>query len=157
MKTEELTFSTFLRSPREVIDRLEYGDVILRRRGAPPLVVSLEYRAQGRDDGTALVARMLAEAAQDEDVRRVLMRTLRHAFAWMDLLPSHAQAEFLAEFLRIAEAAADVGTYAPVTQLVRTWEETAAIYADPELFEQMTQPLPGDAGSVPEPSAPTVP
>lgn len=57
---------------------------------------------------------------------------------------------------RIAEAAADVGTYAPVTQLVRTWEETAVIYADPELFEQMTQPLPGDGGSVPEPSAPAV-
>jgi len=153
MKTEELTFSTFLRNPREVIDRLEYGDVVLRRRGAPSIRVSFDGRMRDRDDGTSLVARMLADATRDEHGRQALVRALGHVFAWVDLLPQHAREEFLEEFLRTAEAAAEVGTHAPLAQLVRAWRETAAIYADPELFEQMTGPLPGDGGKVPEPPA----
>ena len=151
MKTDELTFSTFLRNPREVIDRLEYGDVVLRRRGAPAIRVSLDGRMRDRDAGTSLVAHMLAAAANDAGAREALVRALGHAFAWVDLLPRHAREEFLRDFLRTAEAAAEVGTHAPLAQLVRAWRETAAIYADPELFEQMTRPLPGDGGSVPQP------
>jgi hypothetical protein len=156
MKTEELTFSTFLRNPREVVDRLEYGDVVLRRRGAPPIRVSLDGRMRDRDTGTSLVAHMLADVTNDEGGREALVRALGHVLAWVDLLPQHAREEFLEEFLRTAEAAGEVGTHAPLAQLVRAWRETAAIYADPELFEQMTKPLPGDGGSVPEPPATAV-
>lgn len=56
-----------------------------------------------------------------------------------------------ARFLEAAEAGAELGTGAPVGQLLREWEETAAIYADPELYEQLTRPLPGSDRSVPEP------
>lgn len=152
MGTEEVTFSTLLRSPGEVIARLVHGDVILHRRGERALRLALADRAEDRDVTGRLVVRMLADTAANAASRDALLGALRRTLAWIDLLPADAQDEFLAEFLRTAEAAGDVGTFAPVAQLLRAWEETAAIYADPELFEQRTRPLPGHAGSVAEPS-----
>ncbi|MGH8898685.1 MAG: hypothetical protein ACRDZ4_17115 [Egibacteraceae bacterium] len=53
----------------------------------------------------------------------------------------------------MVEGCAEIGTYAPLSPLMREWQETAAIYADPELAHELTHPLPGQAGTVPEPSS----
>jgi len=151
MTTQELTFSTFLRHPKQVTARLQFGDVVLRRRGARALRLSLEGRNKDRDTDTALVARMLADAATDDAGRKVLLKALRHTLTWIDILPRDAQNEFLGEFLRTAQASAEVGAHAPLGQLLRDWQETAALYADPELTRELTRPLPGNAGRVPLP------
>ncbi len=148
--SEELTLSTFLRNPTEVLARLDHGDVVLRRRDARALRLSLEGRSRDRDAGTALVARMLAELVKEDVGRDALSAALQRSLAWVDLLPRHARDEFVAEFLRTVEACAEIGAHAPLMQLLREWHETAAIYADPELTRTLTRPLPGDAGPVPE-------
>lgn len=156
MAVEELTLSTFLRNPKDVIARLDHGDVVLRRRGARSLRLSLQGRSQDRDSGTGLVARLLTNAAHDGAARAALLNALRQSISWLDFLPAHAQEEFLAEFLRMVEACAEIGTYAPLSQLMREWQEAAAIYADPELARELSRPLPGQAGTVPEPMASAV-
>lgn len=151
MRTERVALTAFLRDPRTIIARLMEADVVLQRRGEQSLRLSLEDRGQDRDAVTALVAHLLATASADETVRALLLRSLGEKLAWLDLLPRHAREEFLAEFLRAAEAGAELGTGASVGQLLREWEETAAIYADRELYEQTTRALPGSDRSVPEP------
>jgi hypothetical protein len=59
----------------------------------------------------------------------------------------------LAEFFRTAETAADLGIMTPLAQLLREWQATAAIYADPELAAELRRPLTGDGERVPAPSA----
>jgi hypothetical protein len=148
----EVTLSAFLRSPTELLRRLEEeGDIVLRRRDAYDLRLSLDGRSRERDAGTALVARMLASVAADEAGKQLLARALDRTLPWMDVLPAPARHEFVVEFLRTAEASAEVGVHAPLLELIRAWRETAGIYADPDLRERMVRPLPGDAGPVSEP------
>jgi hypothetical protein len=61
--------------------------------------------------------------------------------------------EFVVEFFRTAEAAAELGVMTPLAQLLREWQATAAIYADPELATELRRPLPGEGERVPTPPA----
>ncbi|MGH8905040.1 MAG: hypothetical protein ACRD0K_00600 [Egibacteraceae bacterium] len=155
--SEDLTLSTFLRNPTAVLAQVDRGDVVLRRRDARALRLSLEGRSRDRDAGTALVARMLAVLAEEDTGRAAVARALQRSLAWTDMLPRQARDEFVAEFLRTVEACAEIGAPAPLMQLLRQWQETAAIYADPELARTLTSPLPGDAGAVPEPAPAQLP
>ncbi|MGH8929573.1 MAG: hypothetical protein ACRDZO_02755 [Egibacteraceae bacterium] len=151
MTLGEVMLSTFLQNPTEVLARLDEGDMVIRRRDAQDLRLSLDGYSRDRDAGTALVAHMLAELVKEGVGRDAISRVLQRSLAWMDFLPSTARDEFLGEFLRTAEAGAQISTYAPLMQLLREWRETAEIYADPELTRELTRPLPGGAGPVPEP------
>lgn len=125
MAVEELPLSTFLRNPKDVIARLDHGDVVLRRRGARSLCLSLQGHSQDRDSGIALVARLLTNAAHDDAARAALLNALRQSISWLDFLPAHAQEEFLAEFLRMVAGWAEIGTYAPLSRLMREWQEVS--------------------------------
>lgn len=153
MPIDELTFSTFLRNPRDVIDRLEHGEVVLRRRGAQDLRLTLADRADDRDAGDAIIARILASLARDGSGHALLLDAVSDVLTWMDVLPLGVQREFVDELLRAAETAATLRQPALLSQVLREWEETAALYADPAAFERMTRPLPGDGGPVTPPVA----
>jgi len=150
--TAEATLTDFLRDPKAVVDRLEHVDVVLHRRNAEDLYLSLESRSEAVADGVRFVARMLGAALADAEVRERLQASAE-SIPWLSFLPVAERQAFLAEFFRTAEAAAELGVMTPLAQLLREWQATAAIYADPELAAELRRPLPRDGGRVPAPSA----
>lgn len=150
--TAEATLTDFLRDPKAVVDRLEHVDVVLHRRNAEDLHLSLESRTEAVADGVRFLARMLGAALADAGVRDRLQASAE-AIPWLSFLPAMQRQAFLAEFFRTAEAAAELGVMTPLAQLLREWQATAAIYADPELAAELRRPLAGDGGRVPAPRA----
>ena len=151
-QTAEATLTDFLRDPKAVVDRLEHVDVVLHRRNAEDLRLSLESRTEAVADGVRFLARMLSAALTDAAVRDRLQASAE-AIPWLSFLPVPQRQEFLAEFFRTAEAAAELGVMTPLAQLLREWQATAAIYADPELTAELRRLLPGDGERVPAPPA----
>lgn len=149
--TAEATLTDFLRDPKTVVDRLQHADVVLHRRNAEDLHLSLESRTEAVADGVRFLARMLSAALADAAVRDRLQASAE-AIPWLSFLPTQQRQLFLAEFFRTAEAAAEVGVMTPLAQLLREWQATAAIYADPELAAELRRPLAGDGGRVPAPA-----
>lgn len=76
---------------------------------------------------------------------------LADEFVWLGLLPSADRRQFAVEFVRAVQAAAELGQWSVLTQVLVEWKATAAIHADPALAEQLAQPLDGDFGPVPAP------
>ena len=150
--TAEATLTDFLRDPKAVVDRLEHVDVVLHRRNAEVLRLSLESRSEAVADGVRFVARMLNAALADAAVRGRLEASAE-AIPWLSFLPAPRRQEFLAEFFRTAEAAAELGVLTPLAQLLREWQATAAVYADPELAAELRRPLAGDGERVAAPPA----
>lgn len=150
--TAEATLTDFLRDPKTVVDRLEHVDVVLHRRNAEDLRLSLESRSEAVADGVRFVARMLSAALSDAAVRSRLEASAE-AIPWLSFLPRQQRQEFLTEFFHTAEAAAELGVMTPLAQLLREWQATAVIYADPELAAELRRPLAGDGERVAAPPA----
>ncbi|MEX2548549.1 MAG: hypothetical protein WD830_12305 [Chloroflexota bacterium] len=150
--TADATLTDFLRDPNTIVDRLEHTDVVLHRRNAAALRLSLESRTEAVAEGVRFVARLLGSALTDESVRRRLEASTE-AIPWLSFLPEQARHQFLAELFRTAEAAAELGVMTPLAQLVREWQATAAIYADPALAAELRRPLAGDGIPVPSPAS----
>jgi hypothetical protein len=150
--TAEATLTDFLRDPNGVVERLEHVDVVLHRRNAEDLRLSLQSRSDAVSESVRFLARVLGAALTD-DVVRERLRASAEAIPWLGFLPKERREEFLAEFFRSAEAAAELGVMTALAQLLREWQATAAIYADPELAPELRRPLRGDGERVPAPSA----
>jgi hypothetical protein len=76
---------------------------------------------------------------------------LTEEFPWLTLLPREELPHFIADFTRSAQIAAEVGQWSVLAEAVREWKATAAVYADPLLLRQLTDPLTEDHGPVPGP------
>lgn len=150
--TTDATLTDFLRDPKAVIDRLEHADVVLHRRNAEDLRLSLESRSEAVADGVRFVSRVLTVAMSDATVRERLEDSAE-AIPWLSFLPRQRRQEFLTEFFRTAEAAAELGVLTPLAQLLQEWQATALIYADPELAAELRRPLAGDGEPVIAPPA----
>ena len=151
-QTAEATLTDFLRDPKAVVDRLEHADVVLHRRNAEDLRLSLESRSKAVAASVRFVARVLGSALSDETVRPRLEASAE-AIPWVSFLPPRQRQEFLVDFFRTAEAAAELGVMTPLAQLLREWQATAAIYANPDLATELRRPLADDGERVPAPSA----
>ena len=151
MATAEATLTEFLRDPNAVVDRLEQTDVVLHRLNADDLRLSLESRSEAVATSVGFLGRVFRAALADDVVRKRL-RLAAAGIPWLSFLPEQEREEFLDEFFRVAEASAELGVMAPLGQLLREWQATAAIYADPALASELRRPLPGDGGDVPAPS-----
>lgn len=79
------------------------------------------------------------------------MAALTEEFPWLSLLPAEELPQFIADFTRSAQIAAEVGQWSVLAQTVREWKATAAVYADPSLLRRLTEPLTEDYGPVPTP------
>lgn len=75
-------------------------------------------------------------------------------FPWVQALPPEDVNAFASDFVRAAQASAELGQWAVLNQAVREWKATAAIYAEPGLAAKLTAPVTEDYGSAPAPVPP---
>lgn len=148
--TAEATFTDFLRDPRRVTERLESGDVILRRRDAEDLRLSVASRVAATEETLSFLSRVIADALEDEVVRERIGHHV--ALPWLAFLPPTARERFYAELFECVQGAVELGTLAPVARLLDEWRVTAAVHADPDLARRLRRPLPGDGASVTRPT-----
>ena len=149
--TAEATLTDFLRDPNSIVEKLERQDVVLRRRNAGDLRLSLQSRSEADDEGVRFIAHLLGQALTD-DVLGARLVSAAAAIPWVTLLPERSRQTFVSELIRTAEAAAELGSMAPLTQLLIEWKATAAIHADPALAVQLNRPIAEIGSRIPAPS-----
>jgi hypothetical protein len=88
--TSTATFSAFLRTPNEVIDQLEGGDVLLTRREAEPLRLSKARTAEQEIDTLSALAQLIAASLDDEACDR-LIDNLAGPFPSISFLPTPSE------------------------------------------------------------------
>jgi hypothetical protein len=147
--TEEIQWTELQRDPKHVSELVDKGDVRVKRRDGADLLLTREDRSSSLRDGAVGMARALRSMLvhSPEAGRAALV----DQYAWLDVLPPEAVDEFALEFARAAEAAADLGQWEVVAQLLRAWKATAAIEADPDLRARLRAPVVGDFGPVASP------
>ena len=147
----EATLTDFLRDPNAIVEKLERNDVVLRRRNAGDLRLSLQSRSEADDEGLRFIARLLGQALSDDVVRPRLVSAAA-AIPWVTFLPEGDRQTFVRELIKTAEAAGELGSMAPLAQLLVEWKATAAIHADPALVVELKRPIAEIGGRVPAPS-----
>ena len=112
------TLSDLLRSSPEVLEAVDVGEVEIRRRDGEDLWLTTASRAEGLRDALEGLARLarIAGAAPDG---------VADAFPWTGLLNDQQRRFFIEELSRTAAAAADLGSLAPVADLMARWREHA--------------------------------
>lgn len=125
-QTAEATLTDFLRDPKAIVDRLEHVDVVLHRRNAEDLYLSLESRTEAVAESVRFLARVLSAALTAPAVRDRLQASVE-AIPWLSFLPAQQRQLFITEFFGTAEAAAELGVMTPLAQLLREWQATAVI------------------------------
>ncbi len=83
---------------------------------------------------------------------QIAAAALADEFSWADVLPQRDRAQFVTDFVRAFQASAEMGQWTLLAQTVREWKATAAVHADPELVEHLSNPLNDDFGAVPDPT-----
>lgn len=130
--TSTATFSALLRTPNEVIEQLNDGDVLLTRRDAEPLRLSKARNAAQEIDTLSALAQLIGASLDDQACDR-LVDNLAGPFPWIEFLPAEARRSFVKDFLRTARACAAVGRFDRLTIVLAAWKGTAELYADPTL------------------------
>lgn len=105
--TELRTLSDFLRRSGDVLEDLDDGDVVLRRRDGDDVVLTTVPRDRALRDASRLVAGVLVEALEEPRLRARLADAAGRSAPWLDLVDPARRTDLL---LRIARA-------------LRTWEE----------------------------------
>lgn len=122
----------------------------MRRRDGVPLLLVREDRASSAADGALTAARVLRSVLVHLSPE-VAANALSEEFPWVELLPVAERQQFSADFVRAAQASAELGQWSVLAQVIVEWKATAAIHADPALAEQLSGPLDDDLGPVPAP------
>ncbi len=91
--TSDTTFTDFLRDPNSVVEKLEQNDVVLHRRNAGDLRLSLQSRSEEADEGLRFFARFIGAAFADAAVRDHLVNAATDV-PWVSVLPAAGQAKF---------------------------------------------------------------
>jgi hypothetical protein len=147
--TQEIQWTELQRDPKHVSELVDRGDVRVKRRDGADLLLTREDRSSSLREGAMGMARALRNMLVHHP--SVAREALVEQYAWLDVFPPEAIDEFAVEFGRATEAAAELGQWEVVAQLLRAWKATAAIEADPDLRARLTAPLTGDFGRVPSP------
>ena len=144
------SFSNLLRRPKEVTDDVEDGVVLLRRRDEPDLHLLRADRAIRQAETFDAIGRLVRALAVQHPA--AFTDALGDAFPWVDLLPARERGLFVDEFSRAVSAAASIGSYEALHQLVHEWRATAEIHADPKLARRLRRPIARpDGAPVPRP------
>ncbi|MDO8484507.1 MAG: hypothetical protein Q7S35_06135, partial [Candidatus Limnocylindrales bacterium] len=149
--TAEATLTDFLRDPNSIVEKLERQDVVLHRRNAADLRLSLQSRSEADDEGVRFIAHLLGQALTDDVVGARLVSAAA-AIPWVTFLPERSRHTFVEELIRTAEAAGELGSMAPLAQLLVEWKATAAIHTDPALAVELKRPIAEIGSRVPAPS-----
>lgn len=127
--TRTVNFSTLLRDPKQVIEHLDEGDVVITRRGEESLRISKEHDTARDQEMTRAFAQMLGALVLDEDQAERMLDRLRIPFGWIDFLNEPEQRAFADEFFRTARACAAAGHFDRLAIEVGNWHETALGYS----------------------------
>jgi hypothetical protein len=100
---------------------------------------------------SATTRMFVALMQHDEHARAFLLDVLPEAFPWVRFLPREDVPAFLVELIGTLRAVEELGSPAPVVQVITEWRHTAEVHADPELFAALTENS-ADHGPVPPPS-----
>lgn len=73
------------------------------------------------------------------------------AYPWTDVLPDDARDQLITDSVRAFQASAESDQWSVLTRVLHEWRSTAAIFADPALFAELTAPVEGGFGLVPPP------
>jgi hypothetical protein len=149
---QEVQWSELARDPKGVAAKADVGDVRVKRRDGADLLLTREDRVASTELGSLTAVRALRNlvAHLPADVTRA---ALAEEFPWLSLLPEEALPDFVADFVRAAQASAELGRWSVLAQTIHEWKATAAIYADPALLAALSTPITGDFGPVPSPVA----
>ncbi len=139
MQVIERTFSEFLRQPKEVVADLADHDVLLRRRNAPDLYLSLAASDISRAKTIECLARLLCKIAADSP--EAVGEAIEAAFPWVEFLSPEERREFAEDLTRVILASASIESFEPVEQTLLEWQNTAEILSDPELTALLTTPI----------------
>lgn len=152
MTTAEATLTEFLRDPNAVAETLSLRDVVLHRRNAEDILLSLRSRADAEDEAIALVARLLTMVVADQRGKALLAEAAA-SIPWVTFLPDKDRDQFVLELLKTAEGAAELGSMAGLRQLIAEWKATAAVHSDPGLALELKRPIEDIGARVVPPSA----
>lgn len=139
MQVIERTFSEFLRQPKEVVANLAQHDVVLRRRNAPDLYLSLAASDISRAKTIECLARLLCKISADSP--EAVDDAIEAAFPWVEFLSSEERRDFADELARTILASASVQSFSLVEQTLLEWQNTAEILSDPELTALLSGPF----------------
>ncbi|WP_419927981.1 hypothetical protein [Candidatus Poriferisocius sp.] len=139
MQVIERTFSEFLRQPKEVVADLADHDVVLRRRNAPDLYLSLAARDISRAKTIECLARLLSKISADSP--EAMDDAIEAAFPWVEFLSPEERRKFAEDLTRTILACASIESFEPVEQTLLEWQNTAEILSDPELTALLTTPI----------------
>ena len=112
------TLTDFMRNTRKVLKRVDKEDIVLSRRGKPPIRISLENR---RTQAAAAQAAVLARTEETAGILSAALSTipelparlpelLAHRYAWIRLLPDDARTQFAREYVETLHACASIGS-----------------------------------------------
>lgn len=150
--TAEATLTDFLRDPNAIVEQLEGRDVVLHRRNAADLHLSLRTRVESDEAAVGFLSRLLGRVLADEELRPRFAEAVA-TIPWVAFLPAGDRGSFVEDVVRTAEGAAELGTMAPLARLLVEWKATAAIHADPSLAFELKRPIEATGPHVAEPSA----
>ena len=150
--TAEATLTDFLRDPKAIVEQLERRDVVLHRRNAADLHLSLRSRVESDDEAVGFLARVLGQVLADDEFRGRLAEAVA-VIPWVMFLPADEREDFVEEFVRTAEGAAEIGSMAALAQVLIEWKATAAIHADPTLAIELKRPIDDIGPQIAEPRA----
>ena len=139
MQVIERTFSDFLRQPKEVVANLAQHDVVLRRRNAPDLYLSLAASDISRAKTIECLARLLCKISADSP--EAVDDAIESAIPWVEFLASDGRREFAEDLTRTILASASVESFERVELLIDSWQNTAEILSDPELTALLSGPF----------------
>ena len=139
MQVIERTFSEFLRQPKEVVADLAQHDVVLRRRNAPDLYLSLAASDISRAKTIECLARLLCKIAADSP--EAMDDAIEAAFPWVGFFSPGERREFAEDLTQTILASASVESFSLVDQVLMEWQNTAEILSDPELTAMLTTPI----------------
>ncbi|GAA1234397.1 hypothetical protein GCM10009676_17590 [Prauserella halophila] len=155
----EVNYSELSRASSGVADKVEAAPgraVRIRRRDAADgdLVLKTEEREREEHEVmSATTSLFVAMMRDNERARSLLVEVVPTAFPWVRFLPREDVQAFVVELVETLESAEGIDQNpAPVLQVINEWRNTANIWADPELVEQLNAPV-GDFGPVSEPQA----
>ncbi len=150
MKTLPVPYSNFLRGPNDVLPALDEGDVVLERRDDENLVLTTLRRFSAREAGTALATHLVADIARENP--GILEGYFERELPWLHWLPDDDRALAVKEIFQEMLAGAETGLFAPFSQTLVEWRDTAMIWSDPELARRLASAHPGDGPEITRPS-----
>src|SRR2546421_5695667 len=120
MAVPEVQWSEVPRAPKRVAELADAGEVRLKRRDGADLLLTRADRVAAADEGAVTAARafrnVLAHIGNDAVANAFL-----DEFPWIQVLPPDGIKEFVKDFMRSAQVAAELGRWELLSQAIREW------------------------------------